>query len=577
MRKGVMGIGMILLASLVFSEPLWAEACPTWRPERLQLEITTLKNQLERWDVAYYQQGNSLVEDDVYDSLRKKLRLWLGCVGLASAEESVPLLPAGKVAHPVAHTGLRKLPDPAAVAQWLHGRSDLWVQPKVDGVAITLVYRDGELAAAISRGNGLKGENWLEKVRAIPAVPTSIKGAPQTLILQGELFLMVNGHQQKRNGGINARARVAGALMKKKPSPVLQQIGLFVWAWPDGPQAMSQRLHQLAALGFPLALAYSQPVKSLAQVQQWQEHWYQAALPFVTDGVVIHQARSPQGRYWQAKPGDWAVAWKYPPAQLVAQVNGVDFNVGRTGKIAVVLRLEPVRLDDKWVTRVNLGSLPRWRQWAVVPGDQVAVSLMGHGIPHLNKVVWRVKERSMPSAPSAEHYHPLSCFSWRPDCRQQFLARLVWLSGRQGLNLHGVSESTWQALIDQGLVRHLLDWLTLTPEQLMSATGIGSKRGQNIHRQFQLARHQPFARWLIALGAPLSSQQAVTLKSWHQVQQLPAEAWRTMAGIGTKRAQQIADFLQHPPLLALVNTLASQGITGFSPAVDAINDPDVGN
>lgn len=154
MRKGVMGIGMILLGCLVFSGPLWAESCPAWRPERLQLEITTLKNQLERWDVAYYQQGNSLVEDEVYDSLRKKLQLWLACAGLASAEEPVPLLPAGKLSHPVAHTGLRKLPAPAAVAQWLHGRSDLWVQPKVDGVAITLVYRDGVLVSAISRGTG---------------------------------------------------------------------------------------------------------------------------------------------------------------------------------------------------------------------------------------------------------------------------------------------------------------------------------------------------------------------------------------------------------------------------------------
>ncbi|MDW5502738.1 NAD-dependent DNA ligase LigB [Serratia proteamaculans] len=559
---------MILLGGLVFSGALWAETCPVWRPERLQLEITALKNQLERWDVAYYQQGNSLVEDEVYDSLRKKLRLWLDCAGPVPAEESVPLLPAGKVPHPVAHTGLRKLPDPAAVAQWLQGRSDLWIQPKVDGVAVTLVYRDGELASAISRGDGLKGENWLKKVRAMPAVPASIKGAPQTLTLQGELFLMVNDHQQKVSGGINARAKVAGALMKKKPSPVLQQIGLFVWAWPDGPQEMPQRLQQLAAMGFPLALAYSQPVTSLAEVQQWRERWYQAPLPFVTDGVVIHQARSPQGRYWQAKPGDWAVAWKYPPAQQVARVNCVDFNVGRTGKIAVVLKLEPVRLDDKWVTRVNLGSLSRWRQWEVVPGDQVAISLMGHGIPHLNKVVWRGTERSLPGAPSAEHYHPLSCFSWRPDCRQQFLARLVWLSGRQGLNLHGVSESTWQTLISQGLVQHLLDWISLTPEQLMSAPGIGVKRGQSIHRQFQLARQQPFARWLIALGAPLSPQQAVTLKSWHQVQQLSAEAWQTMAGIGAKRAQQIADFLQHPPLLALVSTLASQEITGF--AVDSV-------
>lgn len=563
MRKYGIRVGMMLLGGLMFCGALRAESCPAWRPERLQLEITALKNQLERWDVAYYQQGDSLIEDQVYDSLRQKLQLWHRCAGLERVEEPSSLLPAGKTPHPVAHTGLHKLADPAAVDQWLRGRSDVWVQPKVDGVAITLVYRDGELAAAVSRGNGLQGENWLEKVRAIPAIPAAVKDAPATLILQGELFLMVNGHQQKIHGGINARSTVAGALMKNRLSPVLQQIGLFVWAWPDGPKEMTQRLQQLAAMGFPLALAYSQPVSSLDDVRQWRERWYREALPFVTDGVVIHQARSPQGRYWQAKPGDWAVAWKYPPVQQVARVNDVEFSVGRTGKIAVVLKLDPLRMDDKWVSRVNLGSLPRWRQWAVVPGDQVAISLMGNGIPRLDKVAWRTTERIEPSAPAADRYHALSCFTWLPECRQQFLARLVWLGGPQGLGLHGVSESTWQVLIDQGLVRHLLDWLVLTPEQLMSAPGIGDKRGRSIHRQFQLARQQPFARWLIALGVPLSLQQTQTLKSWHQIRQLPVGEWRKMTGIGAKKAEQITGFLQHPPFLTLVSTLEAQEITGF--------------
>jgi DNA ligase (NAD+) len=92
-----------------------------------------------------------------------------------------------------------------------------------------------------------------------------------------------------------------------------------------------------------------------------------------------------------------------------------------------------------------------------------------------------------------------------------------------------------------------------------------------------LARQQPFARWLIALGAPLSPQQAVTLKSWHQAQQLPTEAWRTMAGIGAKRARQVVDFLQHPPLLALVNTLETQEIAGFVPEVHLVNGPGADN
>lgn len=100
----------------------------------------------------------------------------------------------------------------------------------------------------------------------------------------------------------------------------------------------------------------------------------------------------------------------------------------------------------------------------------------------------------------------------------------------------------------------------------MAAPGIGGKRGQSIHRQFQQARQQPFARWLLALGIPLSPQQTMALTNWHQVQQMSPVAWRQIVGIGAKRAQQIADFLQHQPVLALASTLGSQGIVGFASA-----------
>ncbi|VTP68697.1 DNA ligase B [Serratia rubidaea] len=106
----------------------------------------------------------------------------------AGGEPPLPLLPAGKMPHPVAHTGLRKLTDRRAVARWLAERRDVWLQPKIDGVAVTLVYRQGKLAQAISRGDGRQGEDWLEKVRAIPGVPSTLAGAPDFLVLQGNCF-----------------------------------------------------------------------------------------------------------------------------------------------------------------------------------------------------------------------------------------------------------------------------------------------------------------------------------------------------------------------------------------------------
>ncbi|WP_431224455.1 NAD-dependent DNA ligase LigB [Serratia sp. L9] len=408
----------------------------------------------------------------------------------------------------------------------------------------------------------------MEKVKAIPAVPIELPGAPAELVLQGELFLMVNDHRQQAQGGVNARSKVAGILMRHQLSPELKRLGLFVWAWPDGPPTMAERLQQLGAMGFAVVQQYSKPVKTLAEVEQWRAFWHQGPLPFVTDGIVIHQGQVPQGRYWQAKPSDWAVAWKYPPVQQVARVTGVEFAIGRTGKIAVVLRLEPVRMDDKWIRRVNLGSLALWQKWDIVPGDHIAINLMGHGIPHLNRVVWRAVERAVPIAPIPEHYHPLSCFTLQPGCRQQFLARLIWLSSSNGLNITGLNRAGWQALIDQGLVNDLLSWMNLTAESLSQVPGLGEKRARALYQQLILARQQPFNRWLIALGIPLSPLQSAALQSWPQTRQITLEQWQKVAGVGARKAKAVQDFLQNPAFLALVKTLQQHNISGFSPPPD---------
>lgn len=562
----------VLVAIGLLCSSAWAGGCPDWSPERLRLEITALDNQLARWDEAYYRLGDSPIDDEIYDGLLQQLQDWQRCVG--EQEDAVRALPAGKVPHPVAQTGLRKLPNRGAVEQWMQSRQDLWVQPKVDGVAVTLVYRQGVLVSAISRGDGQKGENWLAKVKAIPAIPNVLPGITANLVLQGELFLMVNDHHQQAQGGINARSKVAGMLMRNPPTAQLEQLGLFVWAWPDGPPSIAERLQQLAAMGFVLPQQYSKPVTTLAEVEQWRAAWYSGPLPFVTDGVVIHQGREPQGRYWQAKLNDWAAAWKYPPAQQVARVTDVEFAIGRTGKISVVLRLEPVRMDDKWIRRVNVGSLALWQKWDIVPGDHIAISLMGHGIPHLKQVVWRAVARVILIAPKPEDYHELSCFTLQPGCRQQFLARLVWLSSRDGLNITGLNKAGWQALIDRGLVNNLLDWLELTPEQLSVVPSLGEKRAQALYRQFRLAQRQPFERWPIALGVPLSPLQSATLQNWPQLQQMISAQWQEMAGIGAQKASKVQEFLQHPAFLALVTTLQQHNVSGFDALPDRDAAPD---
>ncbi|MBA5237497.1 NAD-dependent DNA ligase LigB [Pectobacterium aroidearum] len=538
-----------------------AGVCPDWDNTRASKEIDALRQQLEQWDDVYYTEGKSPVADDVYDQLREQLNQWLGCFQPQSVAP-VRLPDHGKQFHPVAHTGLKKLSDREQLVQWIAQREDVWIQPKVDGVAVTLIYQHGKLESAVSRGNGLQGEDWTEKVRLIPGIPHLLTNVPSLLVLQGELFLKMTDHHQHIQGGVNARSVVAGEMRRHQPSPVLSQIGLFIWEWPDGPNTMSERLDKLTEMGFAMTADYTHAIGSFADAEKWRHYWYHNPLPFVTDGVVLRQTKEPQGRYWRNTSADWAIAWKYPPVHQVAEVTDVVFSVGRTGKLAVVLKLNPLKLDDKSVSRVNVGSLSRWKQWDVLPGDRVSVSLAGQGIPRLDNVVWRSTERPAIVSPSEHDFHAFSCFRYSTVCQQQFLARLVWLSGEHGLNLTGVRDGMWLRLMQHGLLEDVLSWLSLTEAQLNAVTGMGDKRARDIYKSLQSARQMPLSRWLLALGLPVprSAVSALNHVNWLALQQWSAQQWRQFSGIGERRAEEIMAFLKHPAVVEFIARLDAEGI-----------------
>ncbi|KHN51444.1 NAD-dependent DNA ligase LigB [Pectobacterium fontis] len=554
---------IIIVVAGIGSFPTAGAVCPDWDNTRARKEIDALRHQLEQWDDVYHIEGKSPIEDDVYDQLREQLNQWLGCF---QPQNVIPIrLPdKGKLLHPVAHTGLKKLSDRGQLVQWIAQREDVWVQPKVDGVAVTLVYQHGQLVSAVSRGNGLQGEDWTEKIRLIPGIPHVLTDAPSSLVLQGELFLKMTNHQQRTQGGVNARSVVAGEMRRHQPSSVLSQIGLFVWEWPDGPETMPERLEKLTRMGFAMTADYTHAIGSFADAEKWRHDWYYNPLPFVTDGVVIRQTKEPQGRYWRNTSADWAIAWKYSPVHQVAEVTDVAFSIGRTGKIAVVLKLDPLKLDDKSVSRVNVGSLSRWKQWDVLPGDRVSISLAGQGIPRLDKVVWRGAERPTVVSPEEHDFHALSCFRYSTVCQQQFLARLVWLSGEQGLNLAGMRDGMWLRLMQHDLLGDMLSWLYLTEEQLNAVDGMGDKRTRDIYTSLQSARRKPLSRWLLALGIPVprSAMSALDNMDWLTLQQRTAQQWRQFSGIGERRAEEIMAFLNHPIVVEFIARLHREAYIG---------------
>ncbi|OHV08680.1 NAD-dependent DNA ligase LigB [Kushneria phosphatilytica] len=530
----------VLVILLLVATPSLAMACP--EPTALKADDNALAERIAQWDEAYYQHGQRLVSDGVYDSARRQL----ACLHQSRAGT---LRPNDGVTHPFVHTGLEKLPDRAAMAHWIdaHRERSLWVQPKVDGVAVTLIYRDHRLVQAISRGDGVTGHDWTSQVQALSHVVQHLPDdAPAQLVLQGELYLRLSHHLQAEQGSVRARSIAAGLLQRTHLSTRAgERIGFFAWGWPEGPAELPRRNALLKQWGFTGVAALSQPVASVKEVARWRQHWFHTPLPFASDGIVVRQSRRPEGQLWQPEPPGWVVAWKYPASEVLATVKRVEFHIGRTGRMTPVLALAPVQLDDRQVTAVSVGSMARWRRLDIRPGDQVRIALAGLTIPRLEGREIAVQPRPTLQVPDERKYDRLSCLNLIPGCRQQFLARLTWLGGPHGLDLHGIGEGSWQAMVDAGLIHGLLDWLTLEPEQLAALPGVGEARARQWQQQFQQTLRQSDRRWLKALGIPSlpkevwSSEAPVT---FDQLAARSARQWQQFPGIGAVHAGQLVRF-----------------------------------
>jgi len=554
---------VLLLIMVVFHlPPTWANACPDWTPSRSHAEIAQLSATLAHWDERYHRDGVALVADELYDQSRDHLAMLQRCVGLAT--QASPLAGAGgPVVHPVPHTGVQKLADFQRVAGWMAGKTDLWVQPKVDGVAVSLIYRQGRLTQLISRGDGVQGHDWS---RHIPQLERIVRQLPLPLDLsfQGELYLRLEDHIQASAGSINARGTVAGLLARHHIDEEQgARIGLFVWDWPKGPEQQTDRLSQLVQLGFADSQRYSVAINTPEDAARWRDHWFSTPLPFASDGVILRQGKRPPAQRWQAKAPYWIAAWKYPYARKLAQVRDVRFQVGRTGKVTPIVHLEPVTLDDRRVTRVSLGSLSRWQALDVRPGDQIAISLAGLTIPRFDQVVHYSVERQPVTAPAVDQYHAHSCWRAGESCNEQFIARLSWLAGKQGLALPGMGPGTWRRLVEAGLVSTMTDWLELDEGRLQQVPGISTLRAAQLLAAFEQARSRPFSQWVRGIGAPIGK--GVLLPGdWPTLVAQTRAQWQAQPGIGSKRADELARFFASAEVQAIAAHLAGQAVDGFS-------------
>ena len=541
-----------------------AATCPDWTTEQAQLNIQQLQQRLIQLETSYQQQSRSLISDEIYDQLVLRQQHWQSCFQHLfiddMAQQNQLIAPINNhTQHPYPQAGLNKL-NRQQLKLWIKDKGALWIQPKVDGVAVTLIYQQGQLTQILSRGDGKYGTSWLHHSAVLTAIPQQLTAAV-SLTVQGELYWRVDNFIQAQQNNSQARHQVAALLNRSQLTAAEgAKVGLFVWEIPSAEESLAQGYQQLDALGFSIDHSLTQPVHNLQEIADWRQHWYQSPLPFASDGVVIKQERRQITQFGNYPP-NWAVAWKYPYQQALATIKQIEFNIGRSGKITPILILHPIQLDGKTIRRVSFASLTKLKQLQLKADDQIAIQLSGHSIPQFVEVVWQAPTGSVINLPNPQDFNRLSCWQDSPQCRSQLLARLMWTGKSPNFALHGFGKATWQQLLNTNSIQHWADWLQLTPSDFINA-GFSKMQAQQLHQALQAPWQATPKAWLQALSAPYANQLPNAL-TWQEVELNRAEDWQAVL-FSAYQAQQLLGFLQHADIqLILQQVIQRQSSTNY--------------
>ena len=564
--------------------PLVARAsCPEWPEQEARQKLQQLSEEIQHHNHLYFVQQNPVLSDHEFDALAKRLQMLSECfpdiqLNTGTTERLEPDSHSNNnsnspVRHVYAMGSLHKAESEKGISEFLQqvfsdsNHSGVILQPKIDGIAVELVYRHGKLESASTRGNGKMGKNILAKVKAIPAIPAEMPAAQSSIVLHGELFVRLDRWNEKthhKGRYSSARHFVAGIIHSNTPElSALEVLDFFPWRlWQTPPpRSESEAVNQLYTLGFDLPTQFTEPVKSLEAVIRKREQLQQQAnrLPFLLDGIVLkaNNTEQQQAMGSTAHAPNWALAWKFPPDVAVTTVRNIEFKVGRTGNITPVVVFDPVEISERTISRVSIGSLANLQHKDIAMGDQISIALKGSATPTFNKVVLRDSLRKHPALPDSQRYTPFTCLSLAPGCKEQFTARIQWLSKR--LDLPGLDEPVIHNLVNSGQLKTLADVLTLSREQLHKA-GYSREQSGYFHSAVDRAGSLPLSQQIRALGIPdigkaRSAKLGKAFTDWDSLLQAKDEQLQAIADVGKETIQQLRRYLQRPENRALIKIL----------------------
>ena len=571
--------------------------------------LEDLRSEIRHHDYLYHVAARPDLSDEAYDRLFRRLRAleeaFPHLISPDSPTQRVGAEPAERfetVRHLAPMLSLDSTQEEAdvrrfdeRVARAADGAVRYLLEPKLDGASIELVYEDGVLARAVTRGNGREGEGVTENAKTIATVPLRLREeeepAPPLLSVRGEVMMFISAFERFNEALLergeepyaSPRNSAAGAIRQLDPR-VTAERELHCLAY-DVLAVEGRRFERdeevvaaLRAWGFrvPERVEVADSVDDvIAYHRSWAE--VRDELDYEIDGVVVKlddlEGRADMGV--TSHHPRWALAYKFEPRKEVTRVERIAVSVGRTGVLTPVALLLPVVVGGVTISRASLHNREEVARKDVREGDKVRIQRAGDVIPqvverieeegHARRPAFRMPERCPACGSEVVDRGPFTLCPNRFGCPAQLKGRIVHFGARSALDIAGLGEETARLLVDRGLVRELAHLFDLTTDDLVDLPGFAAKSATNLVEGIHARKEPELARFVHALGIPevgAAVAQALA-KHFRSVEGLLAatpEELEAVEGVGPKMSRAIRDFLDTPQNSAAIGNVLSRGV-----------------
>lgn len=570
--------------------------------------IEQLREQLHRYNYAYYIEDKSLVTDLAFDQLLKELQ----ALEQANPQYNDPNSPTQRVGgnitknfptvvHAERMYSLDNTYSPQELGDWIKRIekrlgtpvNDFTCELKFDGASINMTYVNGALEKAVTRGDGTQGDEVTANVKTIKNVPLRLQGDfPERFDIRGEIILPLEGFKQLNEKRLaageepyrNPRNTASGSLKLQDSTETAQRpLECFFYALAgDLPYSTHwEGLTKARSWGFTVPNSM-QAVSSIEEMLDYIKKWgdQRDALPFEIDGVVIkvNSIDVQEQLGFTAKSPRWAISYKYKAEQVSTRLNSVSYQVGRTGAITPVANLEPVLLSGTIVKRASLHNADQIEKLNLRVGDYVYVEKGGEIIP---KIVGFDPERRGDLAAAIQYIEhcpdcgsPLERIEGEAqhycindaNCPTQIIGKIQHFVGRKAMDIEGIGSETVSLLYQQGLIRTIADLYRLTADDLLPLERMAQKSVDNLLAGVAASKKQPFAKVLFGLGIrhvgeTVAKRLVKHFGSMEALANASYEALLAVDDVGEKIVESLQAYFANPQQQEMIHALRGFGLT----------------